>query len=59
MTQASAGVTLHAGLDVLDEGSFDSARETFGRRQCSSREVGRRWETTHAEIAIGYAVVGS
>jgi hypothetical protein len=46
-------------MTFVDEGSFDSARETLEQAAALFRELGRRWEATNAEIAVGYALVAA
>jgi predicted ATPase/class 3 adenylate cyclase len=52
-------VTYLRGMTFVDEGSFDAARETLKQAAALFRELGRRWEATNAEIAVGYALVAA
>ena len=50
-------VTYLRGMNFVHEGSFDPARGTLEEAAALFRELGRRWEATNAEIAVGYALV--
>jgi tetratricopeptide (TPR) repeat protein len=52
-------VTYLRGMTFVDEGGFDSARETFEQAAALFRGLGRRWEATTAEIAVGYTLVAA
>jgi predicted ATPase/class 3 adenylate cyclase len=52
-------VTLLRGMTFVDEGSFDAAQETLEQAAALFRELGRRWEATNADIAIGYALMAA
>src|SRR5439155_19471091 len=52
-------VTFLRGLTFVIEGRFDSARETLEQAAALFRELGRQWEATNADIAIGYALVAA
>jgi predicted ATPase/class 3 adenylate cyclase len=54
-----AWVTYLRGMTFVDEASFDSARETLERATALFRELGRRFEATNAEIAVGYALLAA
>jgi hypothetical protein len=47
------------GMTFVDEGSFDTAQETLEQAAGLFRALGRRWEATKAEIAVGYALVSA
>jgi predicted ATPase/class 3 adenylate cyclase len=51
-----AWVTFLRGMNFIDEGSFDSAQQTLEQAAAFFRELGRRWEATNAQIAVGYAL---
>ena len=52
-------VTYLRGVTFIVEGRFDSAQETLEQAAALFRELGRQWEATNAEIAIGYSLVAS
>jgi predicted ATPase/class 3 adenylate cyclase len=52
-------VTFLRGLTFVIEGHFDSARETLEQAAALFRDLGRQWEATNADIAIGYALVAA
>jgi predicted ATPase/class 3 adenylate cyclase len=54
-----AWVTYLRGMTFVAEGSFEPARETLEQAAALFRELGRRWEATNAEIAVGYALVAA
>ncbi len=52
-------VTYLRGMTFVDEGSVDLARATLEQAAALFRDLGRRWEATNAEIAVGYALVAA
>ncbi len=52
-------VTYLRGMTFVVEGRFDSAQKTLEQAAALFRELGRQWEATNAEIAIGYSLVAA
>jgi predicted ATPase/class 3 adenylate cyclase len=52
-------VTFLRGMTYVDEGSFDAAQKMLERAAALFRKLGRQWEATNAEIAVGYALVAA
>jgi predicted ATPase len=52
-------VTFLRGMTFIDEGSFDAARQTLEQAAALFRTLGRRWEATNAEIAVGRALLAA
>src|SRR4029077_10393562 len=46
-------------MTFITEGRYDSAQETLEEAAALFRELGRQWEATNAEIAIGYSLVAA
>jgi predicted ATPase/class 3 adenylate cyclase len=54
-----AWVTFLRGMTFVDEGSIDAAQEMLEQASALFRALGRQWEATNAEIAVGYALVAA
>jgi predicted ATPase len=52
-------VTFLLGSALVDERQFEAARATFERAAAIFTRLGRRWETTNAEIAVAYALIAN
>jgi predicted ATPase len=52
-------VTFLRGMTFVDEGRTDLARETLEQATALFRTLGRRWEATNAEKAVGFALVSA
>jgi predicted ATPase/class 3 adenylate cyclase len=52
-------VTYLRGMTFVEEGRVDLARATLEQAAALFRGLGRRWEATNAEIAVGYALVAA
>jgi len=47
------------GTTFMDEGRLEPARTTLEEAAAMFRRLGRRWEATNAEIAVGYALLAA